>query len=396
MGACLSRKSEKQKTEIETHLTKVDLSVEIAGIQLRNPTMTAPGPTSRDGLTLKKQAEGGVGALVAKTISVAPGAVPKPHISVADRRSVFLALLNTETWSEIPYQRWIEKEYRIAKKTGLPVFASMGYSASDLRKLGPLVEKAGVDAIEFSLHYVGTDYKPILKIAKALRESVDVPIFPKLSPHITNPIEFSKELERVGVNGIVAINTYGPCLHIDIETGRPALGSESGYGWMSGAALKPLAIRYVADVAKAVKIPVIGCGGIMKGTDAVEHIMAGASAVQICTGAILHGPSIYGKVANEIDQFMQVHGYDSLEDMRGIALKHMPEKAIMKMDPPLVNAALCTNCRLCQRICPYEAITVEEIRSKKFSVAIDKDKCYQCGLCVSLCPSGVFAWGSYK
>ena len=374
-------------------LSKVDLSVEIAGIRLRNPTMTAPGPTTRDGITLKKQAEGGVGALVAKTISVNPGVVPRPNISVLDKKRVYVGLLNTETWSDIPYQQWIGKEYKIAKEAGLPVIASMGYSASDLRKLGPLVEKAGVDGIEFSLHYVGFDYKPIIEIAKALRESVEVPIFPKLSPHIINPIEFSKELEKVGVDGIVTINTYGPCLHIDIETGRPVLGGESGYGWMSGAALKPLAIRYVADVARTVKIPVLGCGGIMKGADAVEHIMAGASAVQICTGSILHGPSIYGKVAKEIEQFMRDHGYDSIEDMRGIALKYLPKESRLKTDPPLINEDLCIGCNLCERYCAYDAVKIEETKPKKFRVMIDEGKCYSCGLCTTVCPTrAIFYW----
>lgn len=374
-------------------MSKADLSVDIAGIHLKNPTMTAPGPTTRDGVTLKKQAEGGVGALVAKTVSVTPGVIPRPHISVLNRNRINMGLLNTETWSDIPYQQWITKEYQIAKETGLPVIASVGYAASDLRKLGPLVEKAGVDGIEFSLHYVGLDYKPIIEIAKALRESVEVPIFPKLSPHILNPIEFSKELEKVGVDGIVAINSYGPCLHIDIESGRPVMGSESGYGWMSGAALKPLAIRYVADVARTVKIPVIGCGGIMKGADAIEHIMAGAQAIQICTGSILSGPTIYGKVAKEIELFMHNHGYDSIDDMRGVALKYLPKESRLKTDPPFTNMALCTGCRLCMRGCAYDAIQIEEAGTKKFNVNIDKNKCYSCGFCSNVCPTrAIFYW----
>jgi NAD-dependent dihydropyrimidine dehydrogenase PreA subunit len=144
-----------------------------------------------------------------------------------------------------------------------------------------------------------------------------------------------------------------------------------------------------------VKIPVIGCGGVMKGLDAVEHIMAGASAVQICTASILYGPSIYGKVTNEIEQFMRDHGYDSLEDMRGIALKYLPKRDILGLKPPLVNAKLCTNCGMCERVCPYDAIRLEETGTKKLNVTIDKNKCYRCGLCVSICPKGVFYWGSF-
>jgi len=171
------------------------------------------------------------------------------------------------------------------------------------------------------------------------------------------------------------------------------LGGESGYGWMSGAALKPLAIRYVADVARTVKIPVLGCGGIMKGADAVEHIMAGASAVQICTGSILHGPSIYGKVAKEIEQFMRDHGYDSIEDMRGMALKYLPKESRLKTDPPLINEDLCIGCNLCERYCAYEAVKIEETKPKKFRVMIDEGKCYSCGLCTTVCPTrAVFYW----
>ncbi len=368
-------------------MSGLDVSVEIAGIQLRNPVLTAAGPASRDGHSLRKAAEGGAGGLVAKTISVSPAVVPRPCISSADRHRINLALLNCETWSDIPYQEWIENEYEIAKNTGLPLIASIGYSADDLKKLGPLVEKAGVDGIEFSLHYVGTDYKPILEIAKILRESVVVPIFPKLSPHILNLTEFSKELEKIGVDGIVAVNSYGPSLHIDIETARPTLGGDFGYGWLSGPSIKPLGVRFVADIARSVRIPVIGCGGIMKGTDAIEYIMAGASAVQICTGAILKGPKIYGNVATEIKKFMVDHYYNSIWDMRGISLKYLKRESTIMTDPPFAEEELCIGCHLCERSCVYDAVRIEKAQPKKFKILIEKNKCYSCGMCTSVCPT---------
>ena len=368
-------------------MSKIDVSIDIAGIQFRNPVLTAAGPAARDGNTLKKAAEGGAGGLVTKTISLLPGVVPRPCVSVADRRRINLALLNCETWSDMPYQKWIETEYSVAKSTGVPVIASIGYSADDLNKLGPLVEQAGVDGIEFSLHYLGTDYKPILEIAKTLRESVEVPIFSKVSPHILSLPEFSKELEKAGVDGIVAVNSYGPSLHIDIETARPTLGGEFGYGWMSGPAIKPLAIRCVADIARSVRIPVIGCGGVLKGTDAIEYLMAGASAVQICSGAILTGHAIYGKVVAEIKEFMSNHDYASIDDIRGISLRYLKKEPTLKSNPPSVKEELCIGCHLCERSCIYNAIIIEDAQPSQFRVLLDKHKCYSCGMCTSICPT---------
>ena len=385
----------------------VDLSVEVAGIRFRNPVLTAAGPPSQNAAALLAAARGGAGGLVAKTISVEPAKVPRPTMAVLDRgvtdfyvayatggrlvkvvrTKLFMprGLLNTELWSDLPYQRWLEVEYRLAKASGLPLIASIGYTAEEVSFLGPKVQEAGVDGIEFSLHYVGIDYKPILEIAKALRESVDVPIFAKLSPHILNLTEFAKELERIGVDGIVAVNSLGPTLYIDVETGRPLLGGKYGYGWLSGPAIKPLGVRVVAEVAKNTNLPVIGVGGVTSGVDAIEYFMAGASAVQICTGAIIEGPSIYGRVAREIEQWLREHGYDSVEDIRGVALKYLREEPNYEVKNPVVDPEKCTACGICERACRYNAIRVMEVDGRKTAV-VDQYACYGCGVCVSICP----------
>ena len=387
----------------------VDTSVEIVGIKFKNPVLTAAGPPSRSGKALQGAARGGAGGLVTKTISLKPARVPRPCMAVVDRglsiseiglsvggRFVRISrsmvqlphgFLNAESWSDVPYQQWIAREYKLAKETGLPVIASIGYTPKEVSKLGPLVEKAGVDGIEFSTHYTGFDPKPIAEVAKALGESVSIPIFAKLSPHVINIAQFANAVEKY-VDGVVAINTYGPTLFIDVETGKPQLGSESGYGWLSGPALKPIAVRCVADVARAVKVPVIGVGGILCGLDAIEHIMAGAWAVQICTGAILEGPSIYGRVAKEIEEFLKEHGYDSIEDIRGMALKHLPTAPLRTSAlSPKVDEKLCTGCGICKRSCVYDAIEItEDPLTGRLSSFTYEDKCYGCGLCVSICP----------
>lgn len=383
----------------------VDLSANLAGIPLRNPVLTAAGPTSRDGETLTQAARGGVGGLVAKTISVKPAKVPRPNMQTLDRaQSQWLlavamqnrivqmeriqvrgayGLLNHELWSDKPYKKWLIHEYPIAKKTGLSLIASVGYTPEELQKLAPLVEKAGVDGIEFSTHYLETDPKVFNEVAKTLKEAVDIPIFAKMSPHVKDLTIFTEAVERF-VDGFVAINTLGPCLHIDIETGRPLLGGPGGVGWLSGPAIKPLAVRCVADIARGTKKPVVGVGGVSTGADAIEFFMCGATAVQVCTAAILEGPSVYGRIATEITQFLTDHGYDSPQDIRGVALPHLPSDTLrIESLPPTIDKAKCTGCGLCEKSCTYSAISVDPEMKKS---VIDHKSCYGCGVCVSLCP----------
>lgn len=113
---------------------------------------------------------------------------------------------------------------------------------------------------------------------RAARATLDVPVFVKLSPLGREMVRAAQQAEEAGADGIVAINSFGPVLAIDPETQHLYVGGSDGYGWLSGPALKPLALRCVRDIARAVKVPVIGVGGIGRGIDVVEMLMAGASA----------------------------------------------------------------------------------------------------------------------
>jgi dihydroorotate dehydrogenase subfamily 1 len=355
-----------------------DISVELFGLRFRNPILTAAGPTSRDGMTLLNAAAGGVGGLVAKTVSIRPADVPRPNMAALKEGRVGsrTGILNAELWSELPLETWLEREYPIALSSGLPLIASVGYTPEDVSKIAPKLVKVGVKAIEFSTHYVGGH----VEIAKALREAVEIPIIAKLSPKV-DVAEVARALEP-HVDAIAAINTFGPCLRIDVESGRPMLGSEKGHGWMSGAALKPLAVRCVADIAQAVKTPIIGVGGVMTGEDVIEFVMAGASAVQVCTAAILEGHTVYGKIAGQVEDWLDGHGYDSLSEVKGKALPYLGDGVSLE-PPPSVDLEKCTRCGLCEKSCVYGAITVKKAENL---FAVDADKCEACGMCISVCP----------
>ncbi|MHA1652522.1 MAG: 4Fe-4S binding protein [Candidatus Thorarchaeota archaeon] len=356
-----------------------DLRVEVAGLRFRNPVLTAAGPGSRDGMTLLQATGGGAGGLVAKTVSVRPADVPRPNMAAlgTGRVGSQRGLLNAELWSEIPLEQWLSREYPIALSSGLPLIASVGYTPEEVSEIAPKLQEAGVHAIEFSTHYVGGH----VEIAKALRESVDIPIFAKLSPKV-DVAEVAESLEK-HVDGMVAINTLGPALRIDIETGRPFLGGSNGEGWLSGSALKPIALHCVARIAEVTDRPVIGVGGISSGADAIEFFMAGACLVQVCTAAILEGPTVYGKIASEISRWLEEHQYDSLWDIVGMALPHI-EQVEQSQPPAVVDMEKCTLCGLCERSCVYDAITTDREAQE---LRIDASKCAGCGLCVSLCPT---------
>lgn len=347
-----------------------DLTTRFCGLTLAHPIMPGAGPPVRDGKALLACAAGGAAALVTKTISVKAADVPSPNM--ADLKTYFL---NTELWSELPPEQWLEVEYAITRQAGLPVIISLGYSAEDIAALAPLVAPFA-EALELSTHYIGNDPRPMQDAIRAAK-ATGLPVWVKMSP-FREPQALAQAAQEAGADGIVAVNSYGPAFGVDIEHGgRPWMGGK-GYGWISGPALKPIALRMIYDIARAVEIPIIGVGGISTGADVVEFLMAGATAVQVCTAAITNGPQIYGKIAAQLGKWLDEHGYGSVEEIRGLALRH---PVPVMTQPPHLRVERCIGCNRCVTSCVYEALYLVE---KK--IHIHEERCAKCGLCISRCP----------
>ena len=356
-----------------------DLSVQIAGIRFPNPVLTAPGPPVRDGAACVRCAEGGAGGVVTKTISSTAAEPPIPNIAEIPH-----GMVNTELWSELPPEQWIEGEYAIARTVRVPLVVGLGYSAADIAGLAPKI-RPFADAVELSTHYIGEDAGPMIAAIRAAKDALDVPVFVKLSPLGREMVRAAEQAQAAGADAIVAINSFGPVLSIDIEAGRPRLGGSDGVGWLSGPALKPLAIRCVRDIARAVDVPVVGVGGVTSGTDAVEMVMAGATAVGVCTAAMLRGPQVFGKIARELGAWLDAHGHPDLASIRGIASGPMVRPWATRA--PVVDPAHCNGCDLCELSCPYRAIHVVDGLA-----VIDEPLCERCGLCLTRCRHGALAW----
>ena len=151
------------------------------------------------------------------------------------------------------------------------------------------------------------------EVVKAVREVYKKTLIVKLSPNVTDITEIARAVEGAGADSVSLINTLLG-MAIDAEKRRPILSTVTG--GMSGAAVKPIALRMVYQVSKAVKIPVIGLGGIMNWKDAVEFMLAGASAIQIGTANFID-PAITVKVADGINEYLDRHGFTSVKDIIG-------------------------------------------------------------------------------
>ena len=243
-----------------------------------------PGPNVKTARLMLDAERLGSGAIVSKTFSAVPASDPRPTM----KKTVCGGLLNCETWLEDSWENFFT-ELRQLKDRRVPLVASIGYSPDDVRMLGKLLEKEiEPDVIEFSTHYTGHEIGPLLDVAAALKETVSVPVWMKLSPGFPLLGELVEGAAPI-VDAFVAVNSFGPALDFDPVKCRPALGSDRGQGWMSGPPLLPIALDIVCRLSKITDKPIIGVGGISSGEDAVKFMMAGASLVQVCTAAIKGG-----------------------------------------------------------------------------------------------------------
>lgn len=154
-------------------------------------------------------------------------------------------------------------------------------------------------------------------VKKAKKNSFNIPLIAKLTPNVANIAEVAKACEKAEADAISAINTLGPGMVIDIKKKRPVLGNKKG--GVSGPAIKPIAVRCVYEIYEAVKIPIIGMGGITTWEDAVEIMMAGASLVGIGSAVYLRGYRVFEEIKKEVEVFLRKEGYYNVSELIGLA-----------------------------------------------------------------------------
>jgi len=303
--------------------SSIDLSVRIAGLYMPNPTMLASGILGMSAETLREAARVGAGAVVTKSVGLKPSSgYPNPTVI-----QVECGILNAVGLPNPGIHRFIE-EIRQLKDVSVPVIVSVfGFSPEEYAEAAGLADDAGVSAVELNLSCphvrgtgleIGQDPKMIKLTVEAVKGSISRPVFAKLTPNTSDIVKLAEAAASAGADAITAVNTVR-AMAIDVETFRPILANK--IGGLSGPAIKPIAVRCVYEIYESVDAPIIGCGGIRGWRDAVEFMLAGASAIQIGSAIALEGLSIFKSICDGVSEYLLRKGFRRVGEVVGLAHK---------------------------------------------------------------------------
>jgi dihydroorotate dehydrogenase (fumarate) len=367
-------------------MTEERLAAVLFDRTLQSPFVIGSGPLCHNGKALVELYRLGAGAVVTKTIRNKPADNPLPHI-YGDMKT--RSMLNAEQWSDISGEDWVESEIPRAVEAGVPVIASIGHTAEEAARWVPLTAGAGAWAVEL----VSYDESTMEAMIRAAAGATKKPILVKLSPSWQDPLARLPQFIAAGASGFTAMDSLGPALRIDIRTGRPVVGSGDGRGWLTGQAIRPIILHYVAALAGRTGLPVIGLGGIETAEDVVEMTMAGAHAAGLCTALMLRGPGYLKTLAGDLVKLLDSLGYKTLSEVRGkfTFSKNTPQKPSNGTKKKKLRFVFikerCTGCGRCGTVCSYGAQ-----HSGKDGFDCTLEDCRFCGLCVSLCPTGALGF----
>jgi dihydroorotate dehydrogenase (NAD+) catalytic subunit len=420
----------------------VDLSVEIktdrGTITLKNPIMPGASELAIDEGTVRKCIENDVGAVVTKSIFrqlpemitnlSKPWAFPLEKYGPEYKGAWVLqaGVPSPENTPEKVVEKRLPAWKKMCRDAGVPLIVSiLDVVPENWPYLAKLVEEGGADAIEMDAScplakvFYGKQKEPIvfseeqwadLEVAKTIIRGVmkatTVPVGAKLSL-FHNPVALhALTWESEGLNFISGHNALpNTGVFIDVEA-EEVLGTPGQACYIAGPTMVPLSLSRLAHVLKVVKTPVIGVGGIYTAADAIQYLLLGCTAVQVCSAAYFKGHKVFKEIVEGLVDWMKRHGYTRIDQFRGKLLEDAsclkteweerygyrlqpPEKGMLLHDlnpSPVVlrvNMETCTLCGICDQMCLYGAITIDY---DKKVVNLDDTLCNGCGMCVGMCP----------
>jgi len=377
-------------------------------VKCENPFFLSSSPVGNNYDMCAKALEAGWGGIVFKTVGVfIPNEVSPRFCDMGKESTPFVGFKNMEQIAEHPLEFNLD-QMRLLKKNypnKVLIASIMGENEEEWTKLAKLVTEAGADIIECNFSCpqmttsamgsdVGQNPELVKKYSSAVRRGTHLPFLAKMTPNIGNMEMPAIASIEGGATGLAAINTIKSITGVDFDklVGLPIVNGKSSISGYSGKAVKPIALRFVAQLAKEPKlknVPISGIGGIETWEDALEFIMLGSSNIQVTTAIMQYGYRIVEDMISGVSYFMEEKGIDKLQDLVGVALNNMVPAENLDREYkvyPNFSEDKCVGCGRCYISCydgAHQAIDWDEEKRKP---SLNKDNCVGCHLCSLVCP----------
>lgn len=386
------------------------LSVNYCGLELKNPVIVASATPTINVQAMRRAAASGAGALVTKSVMYPDadgrpnGANPRPKFqlfntptgydpALTEKGGMFSFFRIEEPYPTPDMMEEMLKELKGPNGIDIPIIVSICGFTGDYdswRTLARRMEDAGADALELNGHM----WNPYSKytdpmVAAVVRDEVKIPVIFKMMGVTEDPTEVAPKLEAAGVDGIAGLGTFGlDGIEIDTDAEKPWFSETTGLG---GPWLRPVSLASVSRIAKATRnVDISGVTGIQCAEDAIKYILMGAKTVQVCGAIYARGYKVMQEIADGIEKWMEVHGYQSIEEFCGKALPYLTMES--PEDPPVrayVTEA-CKGCKMCLESCMFGALQFQDGK------AFVDEKCDGCGVCWSMCKYRAIEMRNYE
>jgi dihydropyrimidine dehydrogenase (NAD+) subunit PreA len=396
-----------------------DLRVKFCGLVSPNPFWLASGPPTNTGGQVMRAFDAGWGGAVWKTIGE-PIQNTSSRYGAIDLNGVkMMGLNNIELISDRPIETNLREISEVKKRYPKHMVIASLMVESKREAWHDIVrraEDAGSDALELNFGCphgmsergmgaaVGQVPEYTEMITSWAKEAAKAPVISKLTPNVTDISRIARAAQNGGADAVSLINTINSLMGVDLDTfaPRPTVAGKSSHGGYCGPAVKPIALHLISTVAKAVKIPIVGIGGIGTWSDAAEHIAVGATTVQVCTAAMHYGFRIVEDMADGLSAYMDDHGFHTIEDFRGRAVPNILDWGDLDLNFKIIakiHTDLCIGCQLCYVACEdgahqcIERAAAHNGNGKRNPNGLEvhvpriiDEECVGCNLCALVCP----------
>ncbi|HET6452601.1 MAG TPA: NAD-dependent dihydropyrimidine dehydrogenase subunit PreA [Spirochaetia bacterium] len=387
----------------------IDLSVNFCGVRFPNPFLLSSSPVSNSAQMVEQAFEAGWGGVCYKTLNSdrIPIIHPSPRMAPYHYEAKqMVGLQNVEQISDRPLKDNLADFLYLKKKhPDRPIIASiMGFSNNEWAYLAKAAEDNGADMLELNFscphmtvegsgHKVGQAFHLLEKFTATVKAAVKIPVLAKMTPNITDMTEPALFAKKGGADGISAVNTFRAISGIGLSdwVAKPnvfGVGAMSGY---SGAAIKPIALHFIAEMAQCAELglPLSGMGGVETWIDALEYLLVGAGTIQVTTGVIKYGYRIVRDIIEGLSDYMVSRGINRVQDLVGKALpklKSTDHFDLKRQGVAGYDLERCVGCGQCYIVCRDAGGQALEWDAEARRPKLVEDKCLSCMICSFICP----------